>query len=104
MNYLYGKHVEIPKINSDFTLSYPALVTADWCPYTLPAIRFWEEAANSSGLSLNVAHAHSEQGKNILGNMNVAGVPCLIANPKALFYGLQITYTEAVTFLKESVS
>jgi hypothetical protein len=101
MNYLRGKPVEIPKIGSDATISYPSLVTADWCPFTIPAIGFWKKAAHSVGLSLNILYVDSEQGAKALGHMIVAGVPCLIANPKALFYGLQTTSTEAISFLKE---
>jgi len=100
MNYLCGKPVEIPKISSAATISYPTLVTASWCPFTSPAVSFWEKAVNSAGLSLNVIYADREEAAKTLGYINIAGVPCLIADPKALFYGLQITHTEAVSFLE----
>jgi len=82
---------------------YPILVTAEWCPYTLPAIRFWEEAANSVGLPLSVYYAGLEDGDKIAASANVAGVPCLIASPEKLYYGLNINLSEAGSFLKKVV-
>jgi len=103
INHIEGKSVTFPEINKEPNVIYPILVTAKWCPYTLPAIRFWEEAASSVGLPLRVFYAGLEDGDKIAACTNVAGVPCLIASPKKFLYGLNINLSEADSFLKKAV-
>jgi len=104
INHIEGKSVTFPEINKEANVIYPILVTAKWCPYTVPSIRLWEEAASSVGLSLRVFYAGFEDGDKIVATANVAGVPCLVANPKTLYYGLNINLSEAVIFLKKAVT
>ena len=104
INHIDGRSVTFPEINREPNVIYPILVTAKWCPYTLPAIRFWEEAAAYVGVPLRVFYAGIEDGDKIVATANIAGVPCLIANPKTLHYGLDINLYEAVSFLKKSVT
>jgi hypothetical protein len=100
--YLQGKSVEFPQIGPDSNMSYPTLVTATWCPYTLPSIQFWKDTASEVGVSLNVLYAETEEGNRMIVSADVAGVPCLVANPKTLFYGLMISRPEAFSFLKKA--
>jgi hypothetical protein len=101
INHIDGKSVIFPEINREVNVIYPTLVTAQWCPYTMPAIRVWEEAASFVGLHLRVFYAGTIEGDEIIATANVAGVPCLIANPKTLYYGLDINSFEARSFLKK---
>ena len=94
----------MPEVNKDTNIIYPTLITAKWCPYTLPAISLWKEATSSVGLALRVSYAGLEDGDKIVTAKHVAGVPCLIANQKTLHYGLNINLSEAVSFLKKSVA
>ena len=99
---IQGKSVRFPGKIPGVPMSYPTLVTATWCPYTLTSIKFWEDAASSVGISLNVVHAGTEEGDRIIFSADVAGVPCLIAKPQSVFYGLQISRPEAFAFLKKT--
>ena len=83
----------------------PALVTAHWCPFTLAAEDFWKEATQAVGLPLRVLDAESDEGKSFMCTLKVAGVPCLVAAPERLLYGLNLSLEEAKTFLsaKESL-
>lgn len=83
--------------------SLPALVTAEWCPFTLTAVNLWMEAAQSVGLTLRVVDAESEEGEEVIFAANVAGVPCLVATPERLFYGLRFSPSEAKSFLQSAV-
>lgn len=102
VNHINGKSVTFPKINKEATVIYPTLVTAKWCPYTIPAIRLWEEAAAFIELPLKVYYAGTVDGDEIIATANVAGVPCLIANPQKVYYGLDINLSEARSFLKKT--
>jgi hypothetical protein len=82
----------------------PTLVTAEWCPFTLTAKDLWMEAARGIGLTLRVVDAESEDGAQVMVAANVAGVPCLLAAPDRLFYGVQISPAEMKSFLQTSVS
>jgi hypothetical protein len=104
ISHIEDKSVTFPEIPSEKNMIYPILVTAKWCPYTLTAIKFWEEAASSVGLPLRVFYAGIEDGDKIVAASHVAGVPCLIANPKTLHYGLNMNLFEAGSFLKETVT
>jgi hypothetical protein len=103
MDHIEKKSITFPEIKKEEKVIYPILVTAKWCPYTLPAIRFWEEACRCSGLPLRIYYAGHEHGDKIVVTANVAGVPCLIANPKTLYYGLKKNLSEASSFLKKEV-
>jgi len=104
INHIEGKSVTFPKIPSEKNIIYPTLVTAKWCPYTFTAIKFWEEAATAVRLPLRVFYAGIEDGDKIVAAAHVAGVPCLIANPKTLHYGLNMNLSEAISFLKEAIT
>jgi hypothetical protein len=77
----------------------PTLVTANWCPFTLAAEKFWREATQAVGLPLRVLDAESNEGKSFMGTVKVAGVPCLVAAPERLSYGLNLSLDEAKIFL-----
>jgi len=102
VNHINGKSVTFPEINREANVIYPILVTAEWCPYTLPSIRLWKEAAAFFELPLKVFYAGTVDGDEIIATANVAGVPCLIANPKKVYYGLEINSSEARSFLKKT--
>lgn len=82
----------------------PILVTADWCPYTLTAKNFWNEAAGSAGVDVKVVDAESEEGKQVIVTAKVAGVPCLVIKQDHLIYGLQWSASEAKSFLQSYFS
>ena len=103
INHIDGKSFTFPEINKEANVIYPTLVTAEWCPYTLQAMKFWEQVASSIGLSLRVFYATTKDGDEIIATANVAGVPCLIANQKTLYYGLDMNFSEASSFLKKTV-
>jgi hypothetical protein len=103
VNHIDGKSVKFPEINKEAAVIYPVLVTAKWCPYTITSIRFWEEAADFVGLPLRVFYAGTIEGEEIIATTNTAGVPCLIANTKTLYYGLDMNSSEARSFLKKTV-
>ena len=94
-----GKKVRLHQMKKSSIGTLPILVKADWCPFTLTAENFWIEATQAVGLTLRVLDAESDEGKSIIGNVNVAGVPCLVAAPERLFYGLNINMDEAQSFL-----
>lgn len=102
INHIDGKSVTFPEMNKEANVIYPTLITAKWCPYTLPAIKLWEEAAAYVGVPLRVFYAGTEDGDEIIATANVAGVSCLIANPKTLHYGLDINSSEARSFIKKT--
>jgi hypothetical protein len=77
----------------------PALITADWCPFTVQATRFWQNAAAAAGLALRVLDAESDEGGRVMDAAQVAGVPCAIAATGERVYGYQHTPLEAERFL-----
>jgi hypothetical protein len=87
----------------DIACTYPILVTAKWCPYTLTAKNFWEKAATTAGAGITVVDAESDEGRNIILAKKVAGVPCLIKAPGSMVYGLQLSWEEALSNLRELV-
>lgn len=89
-----------PKQIEGPVIDYPTLVTANWCPFTLTAKSFWNEAAIDAGLTLKVVDAETEEGAQIIVSAGVAGVPCLVAAPDRLLYGLQCSPSEAISFLQ----
>jgi hypothetical protein len=80
----------------------PALVTADWCPFTIPASGFWRQAARRAGVPLRVLDAESEEGAGNMDAVGAAGVPCTIAAPDRVLYGYQYTPLQAQEFLAGS--
>jgi len=74
-------------------------VTAPWCPYTLPATRFWRDAAASVGRELAMVDAERDEGAGIITGAGIAGVPCLVAGPGRLRYGYQLSFEEARAFV-----
>lgn len=76
------------------------VVTADWCPFTVPVTRFWQEAARAASVPIRVLDAESEDGGHVMDAAQVAGVPCAIAGPGRLLYGYQPTTLEAQQFLR----
>jgi hypothetical protein len=87
------------KIEKSSVGMLPTLVTADWCPFTLTAEKFWMEATQAVGSPLKVLYAEGDEGKSLIGTVNVAGVPCLVAAPERLFYGINLSLDEAKSFL-----
>jgi len=77
----------------------PALFTADWCPFTVQATRFWQNAAAAAGLPLRVLDAESDEGGYVMDVAQVAGVPCAIAATGERVYGYQHTPLDAERFL-----
>jgi hypothetical protein len=94
-----GEQVRLLDMGKGSIGTLPILITADWCPFTLTAENFWTKAAQSVGLTLRVLNAESDEGKRIMSTVNVTGVPCLIAAPERLFYGMNINFDEATSFL-----
>jgi hypothetical protein len=86
-------------ISRPASLHYPLLVTAPWCPFTVPATRFWRDAAASCGFALRVVDAEAEEGASAIANTEAAGVPCAIAGPGRLHYGYQLSPALACAFL-----
>ena len=80
--------------------SLPTLVTADWCPFTMTAISLWKEAATACGQALRVVVAGSEEGEQVIAAANVAGVPCCVSDSDRKFYGIQLSPSEAESFLQ----
>jgi glutaredoxin len=101
---LLGRAVKLPKTDSFPIESFPILVTATWCPYTLPAKNFWNKAAESVGLDLKVVDAESEEGSQVISSVKVAGVPCLVIEPDHLIYGIQWSASEAESFLQSYIA
>jgi len=62
------------------------------------------EATQAVGSPLRVLDAESDEGKSLIGTVNVAGVPCLVAAPERLFYGLNLSLDEAKSFLTTKAS
>jgi hypothetical protein len=75
------------------------LVTANWCPFTVPATGFWREAAHAEGLPLEVVDAESDQGGRLIATLGIAGIPCVAAGPGRLHYGYQLVSAGARAFL-----
>jgi len=92
------------KIEKSSVGTLPTLVTANWCPFTLTAENFWMEATQAVGSHLRVLDAESDEGKSLIGTVNVAGVPCLVAAPERLFYGINLSLDEAKSFLTTKAS
>lgn len=78
---------------------FPILITAKWCPFTVPARSFWQNAARKVGVELTIVDAESEEGGRIMAGSSVAGVPCLLLAPDRSFYGLEISDQEAKSLL-----
>jgi hypothetical protein len=94
-----GRQIRFDPIEKSSIGTMPILITADWCPFTLAADNFWTTAAQSAGLTLGTFFADSDEGKRMMSTFKVAGIPCLIAAPGRLFYGLNISRDEATSFL-----
>jgi hypothetical protein len=92
------------KIEKSSVGTLPTLVTANWCPFTLTGEDFWMEATQAVGSPLRVLDAESDEGKSLMGTVNVAGVPCLIAAPERLFYGINLSLDESKSFLTTKAS
>ncbi len=73
----------------------PTLVTAPWCPFTLPARQLWEQAARDADRELRLLDIETDEGARL----GVAGVPCLVAAPDRLVYGTQLSAKEATDVL-----
>ena len=65
MALLRGERVTLPKLPKEPQPRFPVLVTAPWCPYTVPATGFWQEAARRCGLDMPVLDAESEAGARV---------------------------------------
>src|SRR5262245_29737132 len=57
-----GERMPMPAMPQVPERRYPILVTAPWCPYTVPATRFWQEAARACNEELEVVNAESDEG------------------------------------------
>jgi hypothetical protein len=83
-------------------IDYPTLVTAPWCPFTVPATGFWEAAAQAAGRTLHLLDAESDDGARVISSVGVAGVPCVVAAPGRLHHGYQLSSANARDFLVEA--
>ena len=77
----------------------PSLVSAPWCPFTLPARQLWEQAARDAGRELRRLDIETDEGARLAVAVGVAGVPCLVAAPDRLVYGIQLGAKEAADVL-----
>ena len=82
--------------------SLPALITARWCPFTVPADNFWRTAARRAGVTLRILDAESEEGSQVMVAAGVAGVPCALISPEQKRYGMELTPAEAEAFLRNT--
>jgi len=89
------------KSGKDIAQTYPILVTANWCPYTVTAKKYWETAAESAGVRITTVDAESDEGSNIMLAEKVAGVPCLITAPGSMVYGLHLSWEKTLSILRE---
>lgn len=78
----------------------PVLVTAVWCPFIPTATTLWREAARVVGQTLRTVDGETEEGAQVIVAAGVAGVPCLVAAPDRLFYGIQFSASEAESILR----
>jgi hypothetical protein len=99
-----GKSITPPKIEVGPIQSYPVLLTGEWCPFTLAAASFWDIAVSAVGLKLRVLDAEIREAAQVMVSAGIAGVPCLIAYPGRLRYGLGLGLADAISFLQPSVS
>ncbi len=99
-----GKSITPPKIEGGPIQSYPVLLTAEWCPFTLAAASFWDIAASAVGLKLRVLEAETREAAQVMVATGIAGVPCLISYPGCLRYGLGLGLADAISLLQPSVS
>ena len=80
----------------------PALITADWCPYTVQVTRFWREASRVASVPIRILDAESDEGTRVMDGAHLAGVPCAVAGPGRLLYGYPSTPLEGARFLTEA--
>jgi hypothetical protein len=99
---LRGQSVRLRALPPAEGIEYPALVTAPWCPFTVPASRFWEAAAEATGRTLQVVDAESDEGARVISALGLAGVPCVVATPGRSYYGYQLSPADARDFLSEA--
>jgi hypothetical protein len=99
-----GKSITPPKTEVEPIQIYPVLLTAEWCPFTLAAASFWNIAASAVGLKLRVLDAETREAAKVMVSAGIAGVPCLVASPGRLRYGLGLGLADAISFLQPSVS
>src|SRR5262245_8938648 len=90
----------MPPITATTIAHYPTLITGPWCPFTAPAAPFWREVARRCGLTMREVSVESPEGTAIVYGAGVAGVPCVLAAPGRLYYGYQVSATEAAAFLR----
>lgn len=100
---LENREVSLKEIAAGPPDRFPMLITAKWCPFTVPARSFWQNAARKTGVELRIVDAESEEGGHIMAGASVAGVPCLLLDPDRSYYGLEISDAEA-EFLLASLS
>jgi hypothetical protein len=76
----------------------PVLVTAEWCLYTVPVARSWQEVAGALGVRLRILDAESDDGGRFMDAAEVAGVPCTVGGPGRLIYGFPPAALDARRF------
>jgi hypothetical protein len=96
---LSGKEPRFPRPPPGPLGDLPALVTAEWCPYTVQVTRFWREAARAASVPLRILDAESDEGAGVMDAAHMAGVPCAVAGPGRLLYGYRPMPLDAVQFL-----
>lgn len=97
---LRGEPVRLREPETGSLGPLPALLVAKWCPFTMPAGAFWKEAADVAGIELRLLDPESAEGTKVMEAARVAGVPCLIAAPDRLYYGLAYSLEEARAILE----
>jgi hypothetical protein len=95
--------VRLPPLAPASWIDYPVLVTAPWCPFTVPAARFWDEAAQAAWRTLHVLDAERDNGARVISTCGMAGVPCVAAAPGRLHHGYQLSPVDARDFLTVAV-
>ena len=91
------------KAPKDLFIHYPTLITTRWCIFHDRAIKFWEDVADELNVNLRIVDVAAREGERTLLATNAGGVPCLLAAPERLFYGINISFSEAKSFLQSSL-